>query len=215
MTFTNLYDINIYYQNVRGLRTKTSIPLNAVLSENYDVIVLTETNLNIGINDSEIFDERYLVYRKDRNLTISDKSSGGGVLIAMKRKFATCRREDFETILEDLWVHMKIGTKTFYLCVVYFPPVSSGDAYKLFYSNTNQYPEILTNNLIIIGDFNIPNLYPTETEQLSPTQQEFINFINLYNLGQLNNVINANGRILDFVLSNQTLYGRLTNRWCQ
>ena len=56
-----------------------------VMSGNYDIIALTETWLNSSFYDSELFDNRYTVIRRDRS---ENKLRGGGVLIALKKNLA-------------------------------------------------------------------------------------------------------------------------------
>lgn len=75
--------LKILYQNVRGLKSKTDDFYRNVCCSQFDVIILTETWLNNGIYDKELFDPRYKVYRRDRDLITSGKSDGGGVLIAV------------------------------------------------------------------------------------------------------------------------------------
>lgn len=53
-----------------------------------DIFILTETWLIKDIRSSEYFDENYMVFRKDREETNSDLIMGGGVLIAIKNRFA-------------------------------------------------------------------------------------------------------------------------------
>ncbi|KAL4709283.1 hypothetical protein ACJJTC_013343 [Scirpophaga incertulas] len=79
---------DLYYQNTRGLRTKTNQLYTNVLNCSYDIIVFTETWLNCGIRDSELFDSRYDLYRRDR-ITSENGSNldGGGVLIAVLRDY--------------------------------------------------------------------------------------------------------------------------------
>ena len=74
--------LKLYYQNVRGLRTKTKEFFLAVIDNDYDIIVLTETWLSSDIYDAELFSANYVVFRYDRAL-----SRGGGVLIAVKSIF--------------------------------------------------------------------------------------------------------------------------------
>mgnify|MGYP005982092317 CR=1 FL=1 len=75
----------MYYQNVRGLKTKLNDFYCAVLSEEYPIIVLTETWLSDDIISTSVFDDRYIVFRTDRNAINSVKSHGGGVLIAVNK----------------------------------------------------------------------------------------------------------------------------------
>jgi hypothetical protein len=63
-------NISIYYQNVRGLCTKTHEFYLSSLSStsNFDIIALTETWLNDSVSDGELLDlDRFNVFRKDRN----------------------------------------------------------------------------------------------------------------------------------------------------
>ncbi|CAF4761859.1 unnamed protein product [Pieris macdunnoughi] len=68
--------LNIFYQNVRGLRTKTSTFYRNVCVNNYDIICITETWLLEGISDSELFDNRLadlvLKYPSDAFLILGD-----------------------------------------------------------------------------------------------------------------------------------------------
>jgi len=66
-TFSRIMDklgklnIDIFYQNVRGLRTRLLDLYTSVSSSSYDIIILTETWLNSNINNGEILDDRYVV----------------------------------------------------------------------------------------------------------------------------------------------------------
>lgn len=82
---STLDTICLYYQNVRGLRTKTNEFYTACCDCDYDVIAITETGLIPSIHDSEIFSsDEYLVYRCDRGPLNSESNFGGGVLIAVR-----------------------------------------------------------------------------------------------------------------------------------
>jgi len=62
------YNVNIYYQNVRGLRTKLlNLHTNFILSS-YDSCVLTETWLSDEISNAELSFDEYLIFRCDRNI---------------------------------------------------------------------------------------------------------------------------------------------------
>lgn len=77
--------ICIYYQNVRGLRTKTCDFYIATSDCDYDVIALTETGLIPSISDCEIFNlNDFVVNRCNRSVLNSKKESGGGVLVAVR-----------------------------------------------------------------------------------------------------------------------------------
>lgn len=58
--------IKVYYQNVRGLRTKTKTFYQNLLSSNCDLFAITESGLNDGINDGELIPPSFSVLRCDR-----------------------------------------------------------------------------------------------------------------------------------------------------
>lgn len=118
--------ISIYYQNVRGIKTKTIDIYNTVLCNNYDIICLTETWLDDTVMSSEIFDDRYCVLRRDRDAKFRDrykKSYGGGILVAYSKNLQIIYRKEWSSeYLEDLWLQIKVNESlTISLCVVYLP----------------------------------------------------------------------------------------------
>lgn len=80
--------LKFYYQNVRGLRTKMGTFFRNLCLGSYDVICLTETWLIDRICNHELFDDRYLVWRRDRNYDKTKQKMGGGVLIAIRYEMA-------------------------------------------------------------------------------------------------------------------------------
>lgn len=80
--------MRLYYQNVRGLRTKVHKLFAAVSVANLEVILLTETWLPAGIHDSELFGELYSVVRSDRDYAAVGGSFGGGVLAAFSENIS-------------------------------------------------------------------------------------------------------------------------------
>lgn len=92
---TSLDSLKIYYQNVRGLRTKSHDFLANVLLNNYDLIILTETWLTPDFKDAEYFYASYIVYRRDRVGAGGGGVRGGGVLIAVRSGLRVRRRSDW------------------------------------------------------------------------------------------------------------------------
>ncbi|KAG7312050.1 hypothetical protein JYU34_001495 [Plutella xylostella] len=62
-----------------------------VLSECYDIIILTETWLIPTITDNLLIDSRYTVFRSDRDRVATGKKDGGGVLVAVRRGLQATR----------------------------------------------------------------------------------------------------------------------------
>lgn len=101
-----------YYQNVRGLRTKSHDFLAQVAIADYDFICLTETWLTEDFYDREYFDSRYAVYRADRSAEESGAERGGGVAIAVRAACAPLRRDwpvPPRAAAEALWVSVPLG----------------------------------------------------------------------------------------------------------
>lgn len=72
--------IQIYYQNVRGVRTKIhELRVNIPLF-NYNVYAFSETRLNSNTNSEELGFVDCNIYRFDRNASTSDCLRGGVVL---------------------------------------------------------------------------------------------------------------------------------------
>jgi len=76
----------VYYQNVRGLRTKLEELRCGIqsITDTFDIIILVETWLCDGIMDAELGLENYRIFRQDRNANNSNYSRGGGVLVAVR-----------------------------------------------------------------------------------------------------------------------------------
>ncbi|KAL0818556.1 hypothetical protein ABMA28_008995 [Loxostege sticticalis] len=223
--------LSIYYQNCRGIRTKLHTLYMNILSNNYDVIVLTETWLTDDIDNNEFIDQRYVVYRCDRDRSASNKQDGGGVLVAVLRglrpalfdKVTTAnasQSKHFEHILVEIPSANNI--KKHLISAAYIPPRSSADVYEKHFDSLQ---ECLINSLIdsfyIIGDYNIPDVIwspyappsldlndDTKSTPLTGIGSTFthsllLNSIALLNASQYNGVYNENGKILDLFISNQ------------
>lgn len=109
IVFVIKFHLKMYYQNVRGLRTKTEDCFLNFLNHGYNVIVLTESWLNNTIFDHELIDQRYNIFRRDRASTSSanSKKDGGGVLIATLKKHEVLRKVRWESSCEDLCISLK------------------------------------------------------------------------------------------------------------
>lgn len=95
----------VYYQNVRGLRTKIDDFFVTVVDCDYDVIVVTETWLDDRIYSAQLFGNRFTVFRNDRNPFNSTKARGGGVLIAVSNRLNyLLDSAHINTSVEQLWV---------------------------------------------------------------------------------------------------------------
>lgn len=212
--------LNIFYQNVRGLRTKTETVLTNTLKQEADVILLTETWLNDSIFDYELLDSRYTIFRRDRSSSSSTKTEGGGVLVAILKKHLPVRKLKWESTGEDLWIVVKVkkGNSTVPLCIctLYNPPpvtYSSLDSMVTNLTEVIQHKIPKNSLLLLVGDFNLPNLhwqFDSNLKSLLPygtsnqTDSLLTDALAFNSLHQLNKICNANGRLLDLIITNTT-----------
>lgn len=149
-------NINIFYQNVRGLRTKL-IPLktNFQTFGNYDIIILTETWLCPSITNSELGLLGYQLHRLDRNHC----TRGGGVLIAVRSTFPSVLISTNISTVEHLFIHITNPSINIIVGAVYIPPNSS---LQLYESHANIVDAIFSkytsSKFILCGDYNIPGV---------------------------------------------------------
>lgn len=203
-------NLNIYYQNVRGLKTKTHNFYRNVCCTNYDIIALTETWLNCYVTDRELFHKNYTVYRRDR--VNSDKKDGGGILLAVSNKLTSKHMVSLESVCEDLWVIIDIPscdnvTSKLAVCVAYLAPPVQRCTLDAFINNCNRFLVNWDGYTCILGDFNLSqiNWNMLENDQSGATLpllcQDLVDFTYVNNLKQLNSVPNSKGKILDLVMS--------------
>lgn len=192
-----------------------------ILSHDYDIIVLTETWFHPGINNNEFIDTRYNVYRNDRNLAASNKSDGGGVLVAtLKTLRATLGLAvtlltaplTLPPTIDHVLLHLQVGDFCFILSAIYMPPRTPNDAYNTYFNFIHDYLQITNiNNFCLIGDFNLPTfewhtsgarMEPLPGGNQIPPNCYLSNFMNFYNYTQLNTFKNSMNRLLDLCVTN-------------
>lgn len=133
----------------------------------YDCISINETWLHPSHNNEEFIHEKYNVFRKDRKNTNVDAQRGGGVLLAINKKF-DCEEVSFPEIkhIEAICIRVTFESSHLYI-------------YSLYIRNrTNVEPDITTNRyadhvkaltvlntmcsptdtIIVLGDFNLPSV---------------------------------------------------------
>ncbi|KAH0808663.1 hypothetical protein GEV33_014128 [Tenebrio molitor] len=130
-TYRGVSSLVCYYQNVRGLGTKThNFYLSTIAASHYNIIALTETWLHEGISDSELFDlSTFTVFRHDRITVPEGPRRGGGVLLAVRNEFNAERCEvvcDVLSRTDLLLVKINFNYRAVYVLVLYIPPNSYG-----------------------------------------------------------------------------------------
>lgn len=206
--------ISVLYQNVRGLKSKSSIIYKNSLICEHNIICLTETWLNHSVYSSELLCDRYNVHRRDRETSSSSKLEGGGVIIAVDKQLISYTENSWLSEAEDIWVTVissdNSATK-FHIGSVYIPP---GDvmALNLFCSKLT---DIIVNNpndmFILCGDFNLsgikwsidpPNEFCKAKYLADQRSSIFIDTVSFSGLCQYNSNVNVSGNTLDLIFNN-------------
>ena len=170
-----------------------------VIRENFDVICITETWLNNNILDDEMSIEGYNLFRKDRDST--EKQRGGGVAIYIKNELDSMRVDELNDLNfpESVWCKICCNGEITLLGVCYRVPcnkkVSDEALYKLI-------DTVSKHNVIIMGDFNFPELDWGKPEEIDPGHP-FIECINNNFLTQLVTDPTRGKNYLDLVLSSE------------
>lgn len=204
----NTQKFNIFFQNVRGLKTK-SISLEQGLMKNVcnaDILCLNETWFDEDICNSSFTKEDFEVYRIDRKFHEVDVNRGGGVLIAIKQHIRTSCL-DLSSIAKinpkidivGCKIHLN-NTKCLYLVTVYIPSnVLTNDfdefvnAFITYHANTPN-----NENFVLLGDFNAPGFLDGSKSGRSKSLEKLITVIGM---PQTNQVHNVNDNMLDFVFT--------------
>lgn len=201
---------------MRGLRTKTENFLLSTIARTTDVICVTETWLNDNINSSELFDNKYNVFRKDRDRLLSGKLDGGGVLIAVASQYEAMEKSAWSCngVCEDLWVSIKLSkTKSLHMCCVYVPPHASVENLR---AHLLKVTEIVQNYkddyFLVVGDYNIAgivwnhdnvnNSY-TALNTANGFGESLVDSFNFLSFYQYNGIHNMGGSLLDLVFSSK------------
>lgn len=215
--------LSIYYQNCRGIRTKLHTLYMNILNSNHDIIVLTETWLIPEISNNEFVDQRYVVYRCDRDRVSTNKQDGGGVLVALLRTLKPSELDLSVTqanlsscnLIEHVLIEVPSTrpSKRHVISATYIPPRTASFVYEQHFEALQ---EVLSDPGVdcfyMLGDYNLPEItwnIPGPTSPLnsidcgtSVSCTQLNNLMSLLDALQYNDVVNTKGKILDLLISN-------------
>lgn len=197
-----------FYQNVRGLRTKSAEFFSSVVSSCWPIIILTETWLCPDISSNTLFPPHYQVFRHDRD-PLHDKQRGGGVLIALHDSIKCKRRLDLELESECIWLEVFCDRgERLLVCTYYISPETHASEFRNIL-NTIETTVIShsDHHFLVTGDFNAPGI-SWETQRvsqashpISPKCDFLFDFISFTSLQQCNLIRNSCGNVLDLCLT--------------
>ena len=200
----NHSNLDIYYQNVRSLCSKTDLCLNLSAIKDFDTIILTETWLSSSILDNELFDESYQVQRHDRDFNAAGRSRGGGVLLAAHSSLSVVPVDVSLTaavspLLNILACKCRLSFQSVIIIIAIY--ISPDLHVSLFEECLNTLEDIVQGTKVVFaGDFNIPHLV---NDHVTDSKSDiFRDFCHITNLTQYNKIFNRSGRFLDLVISN-------------
>ena len=175
-----------------------------VLATNMDVLAITETWLRPVINSCEIFPNMdFTIHRRDR--FEHNNKRGGGVLLAVRNTVPCVRRPDLETSAEINVCELRPSCEKEILMAVFYRPPSSDYLYlKEFMKFLDQASRAKCDQLLIVGDFNLPDVdWATVTASIDCQMYTlFTEAIEDHFLWQVIDFPTRNDHILDLLLTN-------------
>lgn len=214
---THIKSMKIYSQNVNGIRSKLAELRSNIACSDLDIISLIESRIQENqLLNSEICPDgsNYVVHRKDRDLSLNNKVGGGGVMVLTRKTLRVSRAFELEqsTAIDALWLRIKLENGlTLLYGTFYIKPQTSYAEYEQFLENVadiaNNADRLTT--VCLVGDANIPEIiWKNEGRSMLPIEYEgriaelLVHVMEIGDLRQINNVLNANNRILDLCLLN-------------
>ena len=195
--------LSIYYQNVRGLNTKTTSFYKSCCSSDFNIICITESWLGNSTFSAELFPSNYNVVRCDRKHELVNRSRGGGVIMAFSEDitFIQLDTTHLSTLIPliDIVICKCMYPYNFVICLLYAPPDISSEDFELFLNALEL--TLLNTRCLIIGDFNDPHFCKNLASPSAKTSSLQL-FCNVLELNQRNNIFNTSGKILDLVFTN-------------
>lgn len=158
----------------------------------------------------EIFDQRYVVIRRDRNIENSSKKDGGGCLVAIKKSsnYSIIHQYEWEQkTYEDIWITLKPLTgRAIHILCVYLPPYLTAKCFENYIDKiTDKISTLAGDDILLVGDFN-DNNFDTPNAASSGKSQSIANLLDFCGLTQNNHIRNTTSNAtLDLVLSNSHL----------
>lgn len=110
------------------------------------------------IDDAELKLVDFELFRTDRTSSTSERTRGGGCMIAVKKTFCVHRVPRVHVSVEDLLVVVRIGQLKYLFVTAYIPPQAVVGLYEKHCENFEQAVERFEpDGIFITGDYNLPH----------------------------------------------------------
>ena len=189
--------IKILSFNARSLRNKINELRCIVLTENIDVIAVTETYIDT-VNNDLIYEyniEGFKLFNKDRV-----NRRGGGVALFIATWLHPVDITPHDTNIEHVCVRVTGDELTLNLSVTYRPPGQTQELDNEMYRVLQQ---TLRNESVILGDFNLPHIDWQTLHGVESESHKMIEFLEDNFLHQLVTEPTRENNILDLVIASQ------------
>ena len=186
------------HANAWSIVNKTSRLELDIASSSYDIITLTETHLDDSISDGDILPSNYTVFRRDGKI---NSRSGGGVLIATRDYIKAVPHDTSQYNSEFIFVDLLLSDNhKVTLGVFYRPPNNDTKPLEDLQAALQM---LSANELILLGDFNLPEIDWLNTRALrqSNVYTLFMDIVQDNVLTQLVKEPTRESNILDLVLT--------------
>ena len=169
----------------------------------YPIIALSETWLKPKHSDAQISIENYTIFRSDRI-----KRGRGGTLLYMHKSIPITSSDKYDDDVCQA-IFLKSIPMSLMIACIYKPCDTSASSFSkvlsFLHKCTNSTKESDNYTLIILGDFNFPDMWTVSSEDVVAQSESEImlkNFMNNNFLCQYVDVATRNQNILDLCLSN-------------
>lgn len=125
-------------------------------SSSYDILVLVESNLNCDFLDSELECSNFNLFRKDRSSLTSHKTSGGGILVYVRKSIRSSRMSISHQNVEQLFILCEYKGSKFIIAGLYIPPNMPDIYYSLHCETVESVMQNSSHKIYIFGDYNLP-----------------------------------------------------------
>ena len=126
--------------------------------------------MNDDIRFWEVRSENFQCFRKDRNLSLHDKTSGGGLLLYIPRSFKPKERSDLTTIsesrFENIWVECEFNKKMYLINISYCPTKQLSEMFLSELALGIDCPAAENKRIILMGNNNIDFFQKNERRKL-------------------------------------------------